>query len=426
MKTCVWYEEYIALLDRALRNVEAMKVIRDATDRFFAARKEATSRIKRFKELVEKLREIRREAIERVDELIKMVKESVEFAGGAFHFARDKDEANGIVLKICEEHDAKLVVKSKSMTTEEIDLNNVLESRGIEVVETDLGEFIIQQLKEKPSHLVAPAIHIPRKRIADMFSSILGEDVPPEIPAITMAARRVLREKFFKADIGISGTNAIAADTGTIFLITNEGNGGFVTNAPPVHICIAGIEKLNPTVEDAFIVSRLIPVFATGQLMPSYISLITGPSRTGDVEFVLTIGVHGPKEVHLVLLDNGRTKVLRDPDFRDALMCVRCGSCLNVCPVYRTIGGTYGYRYVGGIGIILTAFTEGLEKCAGPAFACTLCGKCTLACPLELDIPGMIEKLRKRLQRNGYAVPRHKQILENILNYGNPFGETPH
>ena len=418
-----WYEIYKNTIIETLSKEEITKTIKKAAQKITENKDNALKQIKNVEELLKRVREIRQNAIDQLETLIKEVKESIEAVGGTFYLAKTAEEANKKVLEICEEHEAKLVVKSKSMTTEEIFLNEYLEKHSIEVIETDLGEFIIQQLEEKPSHFVAPAIHIPREKISKLFSKLTGEKISQEITEITLAARKLLREKFIKADIGISGANAIAADTGTIFLVTNEGNGRFVTNAPPVHICIAGIEKINPTIEDAFIITRILPIYATGQTMTSYISLITGPSRTADIEFTTTIGVHGPKELHLILLDNGRTNMLKDPDFKEAIQCIRCGSCLNVCPVYQRIGGTYGYKYIGAIGTIYTAFTHGMEKAAGPAYTCTLCAKCAQACPLELNIPKMVTKLRSRLQKAGYTAPPHQKVLTNILNTGNPFGE---
>jgi len=418
-----WYETYKTAIIESLSKRDITKTIKNAAKKFVESKNEVLKQIKNIEELRKRVREIRKNAINNLESLIKEVKEHVEAVGGTFYLAKTAENANKRVLEICEKHEAKLVVKSKSMTTEEIFLNEFLEEHNIEVVETDLGEFIIQQLKEKPSHFVVPAIHISREKIARLFSKLLGEKVPPEIPAITLAARKILRRKFITANVGISGANAIAADTGTIFLVTNEGNGRFVTNAPPIHICIAGIEKINPTVEDSFTITRILPLYATGQIMTSYVSLITGPSRTADIEFITTIGVHGPKELHLILLDNGRTNMLKDPNFKEALQCIRCGSCLNVCPVYQRLGGTYGYKYIGAIGTIFTAFMHGIEKAAGPAYACTLCAKCTQACPLELDIPKMVEKLRNKLQKTGYTTSPHKRVLTNILRTGNPFGE---
>jgi len=420
-----WYETYKATIANTILKKDTAKTIKKAAQKFVETRNKALKRVKNVEILCKKVREIRKEAINNIEFFIKEVKESIEMVGGTFYLAKTEEEANKKVLEICENHEAKLVVKSKSMTTEEISLNEYLEKHNIEVVETDLGEFIIQQLKEKPSHFVVPAIHISKEKIAQFFSKLTEEKIAPEISTITLAARKLLRKKFLEAEIGISGANAIAADTGTIFLITNEGNGRFVTNAPPVHVCIAGIEKINPTIEDSFTVARILPIYATGQIMTSYVSLITGPSRTADIEFTTTIGVHGPKELHLILLDNGRTNMLKDVDFKEALQCIRCGSCLNVCPVYQRIGGTYGYKYIGAIGTIYTTFTHGIEKAAGPAYACTLCAKCVKACPLELNIPKMVEKLRNALQKTGYTIPPHQKVFANILHFGNPFGEPP-
>ncbi|MBS7622035.1 lactate utilization protein, partial [Candidatus Bathyarchaeota archaeon] len=236
-------------------------------------------------------------------------------------------------------------------------------------------------------------------------------------------ARERLRQKFVDADVGISGANVIAADTGTVFVIENEGNARFSTNAPSVHICVSGIEKVVPTVEDALLISRVITPNATGQLMPVYISLITGPSRTADIELKLTLGVHGPKEYHMVLVDNGRSKMMKDSDFKEASYCIRCGACLSECPVYREIGGIiWSYKYMGGIGAIWTAFTHGLEKAAPIAFTCAVCGRCKAVCPMEINIPEMILKLRERLLKAGLTPQQLINVSNNIRNLNNPFG----
>jgi iron-sulfur cluster protein len=355
-----------------------------------------------------------------------MVRENIEALGGIFYLAKDANELNDYVSKVCLDHGAKLIVKGKSMVTEEIFLNSALAAEGFEVIETDLGERIIQLRGEKPSHFIVPAIHIPREDVSELFSKVSGKKLPPDIPALTKVAREMLREKFTTAEIGITGANVVSASTGTIFILENEGNARFTSNAPPTHICVTGIEKIVPTLEDAMVITQLLPPYATGQLMSCYVSLITGPSRTADIELTTAIGMHGPKELHLVLLDNGRQNMIKDLDFKEAAYCIRCGSCLNDCPVYREIGGQImGHRYVGGIGIILTAFFHGLEKAAPFAFACTGCGACKNACPLELGIPAMVEKIRRRLVEAGYVTSPHAQIGRSIEKYNNPFGEPP-
>ncbi|KPV61638.1 MAG: CoB--CoM heterodisulfide reductase iron-sulfur subunit C [Candidatus Bathyarchaeota archaeon BA1] len=421
-----WYDPYKADVDRALQDKKLQLAVRRFTTTFTAATANALKKLPYIPYLKKRAREIRSWSIDNCPELVKMFKENIEALGGVFYLAKDAKECREYVCKVCLDHEAKLVTKAKSMVSEEIFLNDALTEKGIEVRETDLGEFIIQLRKEKPSHVVGPALHIPREDIAELFSRITGEKLPPDnVPALTSVARRLLRGEFIKADVGISGANVVTAETGTIVLIENEGNIRHVTNLPPVHICVTGIEKIVPTLEDAAVIIQLLPPYATGQLMSVYVSLITGPSRTGDIEMQTVIPAHGPKELYAVLLDNGRQNLINDPDFKEASYCIRCGSCLNICPVYRRISGqVWGYRYMGAIGAIWTAFCHGIDKAAPFAFSCTECGHCRVACPLEIDIPTMIEKLRYRLTRLGYVAPPHAQVAGCIEKSNNPFGEA--
>lgn len=417
------FDSYIDEISRALENEVLKSALQRFTSTYWNSRKQVFKRLPYYEYYRKRVREIKAWSIEHLDTLIKMVKENIESLGGAFYFASTADDARRYVLDICSYHGAKLIVKSKSMVSEEIDLNKFLIERGFDVVETDLGEWIIQLRNEKPTHIVYPAIHLTREEIAKTFSRVIGKEIEPETQTLVRVAREVLRQKFIDADIGISGANAIAADTGTILIIENEGNARFVTNAPPVHICLTGIEKIVPTVEDAIMVSRVIVPNASGQLMPTYISLITGPSRTGDIELSTTLGVHGPKELHLILIDNGRSKMINDPIFREAAYCLRCGACLSECPVYREIGGiVWSYKYMGGIGAIWTAFTHGIDKAANLILTCTTCGRCKSVCPLEIDIPRMILKLREILFKSNIIPRQSLETIENIKIHGNPFG----
>lgn len=418
-----WFETYKEEISKELEN----EVLKIALERFSATywskRNAAIKNLPYYNYYRKRAREIKTWSIEHIDELIKMTKENIESLGGTFYLAKNAEDAVRHVTKICEERNAKLAVKAKSMVTEEISLNESLIKKGIEVVETDLGEWIIQLRNEKPSHIIYPAIHLTTEEVARTFSKTLNSEVSPDATKLVRIAREKLREKFVKADVGISGANVIAADTGTVLLIENEGNIRFSTNAPPTHICISGIEKIVPTVEDAVLISRVITPNATGQLMPVYISLITGPSRTADIELKLTLGVHGPKEYHMVLLDNGRSKMMEDPDFKEASYCIRCGACLSDCPVYREIGGiVWSHKYMGGIGAIWTTFTHGLDKAAPLALTCTTCGRCKAICPMEIDTPTMILKIREKLLKAGLTPPQLLSIAENIKTYGNPFG----
>ena len=419
-----WYESSKTNVLKALKDEKLRTALNRATAVFSTNKKDALRKLPHIPLLRKQAKDIKSLSIDHLPELISMVKENIEALGGIFYLAKDANELNDYVSKVCIDNGAKLIVKGKSMVTEEIFLNSALEAEGFEVIETDLGERIIQLRGEKPSHFIVPAIHIPREDVSELFSKVSGRKLPPDIPALTKVAREMLREKFTTAEIGITGANVISANTGTIFILENEGNVRFTSNAPPTHICVTGIEKIVHTIEDAMVIVQLLPPYATGQLMSCYVSLITGPSRTSDIELTTAIGMHGPKELHLVLLDNGRQNMIKDPDFKEAAYCIRCGSCLNDCPVYREIGGQImGHRYVGGIGIIFTSFFHGLEKAAPFAFACTGCGACKNACPLELDIPTMVEKIRRRLVEAGYVTSPHAQIRRSIEKYNNPFGE---
>jgi L-lactate dehydrogenase complex protein LldG len=345
---------------------------------------------------------------------------NIEASNGIAYLAKDADEARKIFSDIVGE--GKLIVKSKSLVSDEIMLNESLESRGNEVYETDLGEFIIQLRKEKPTHIINPSVHVPKEEVAKTFSKLLGRKVDADIPKLVSVARGFLRDKFCNADIGITGANSVAARTGTLFIVENEGNARFVSNAPPVHICLTGIEKVVPTLEDAFKVAEVLPAYASGMLMSAYVSMITSPSRTADIEKTLVYGAHGPKELHVIFIDNGRTEMLKDPVFREALYCIRCGGCMYECPVYRVLGGSFGHNYFGGIGIIWSAFTTGDDSLVAAAIdACTKCSRCKEVCPVNIDVPRMIEKLKERLAKKGYVSPKHREIKENILESGNPF-----
>jgi L-lactate dehydrogenase complex protein LldG len=315
----------------------------------------------------------------------------------------------------------KLIVKGKSITSEELDLNGFLEETGNEIHETDLGEFIVQLLHGKPMHLLAPAVNVPKERVAQLFSELAGRELPPDPAELTRFARDFLREKFFRADIGMSGANAITADTGSIFLIENEGNIRFATNAPPVHIAVVGLEKILPTLADGTLLVEVASRYA-GYYAPSYVSIISGPSKTGDIEKVTIWGVHGPREVHVILLDNGRREVARDPLLRQMLYCIRCGACMYECAVYPIVSGYWGHTYMGGIGIPWTALVAGGWEAAAPmAYACTLCGRCREFCPMEIGTPEIVEKLREEMAERGYLPDYVKEMTQKVLTKGTPY-----
>jgi L-lactate dehydrogenase complex protein LldF len=296
-----------------------------------------------------------------------------------------------------------MVVKSKSMATEEIHLNEALEAAGITPVETDLGEYIIQLAHERPSHIIAPAIHKTKEQVADLFAKELKRpDVPADPEVLTAIARAELREKFLQADMGITGANFAVADTGTVVLVTNEGNGRMVTTLPRVHVAVMGVEKVVPSMTDLAVFLAILAKSATGQKLSVYTTLVRGPRKAGELE--------GPDELHLVLLDNGRIDQIGGA-LREALYCLRCGACLNVCPVYRAIGGhAYGHTYPGPIGILLTAMLDGPASVKDLAHASSLCGACVDACPVRIDIPRMLIELRKEVDEKKIA-PWTERVL---------------
>jgi iron-sulfur cluster protein len=369
-----------------------------------------------FEALREDVRELKERSISRLPELVTRFKSEAEKVGVVVHEARNAAQARLIVEQIAAERGAKLIVKSKSMLTEEIELNAHLEKSGMRVVETDLGEWIIQLAGDKPSHFTQPATHMTKEQVAALFSKKLGREIPADIPSLVETARVELRQAFVDADMGISGANIAIAETGSIVVIANEGNDRLVTTLPPVHVAVVGYEKLVETFDDAAKILKLLAKSGTGQKLTAYTSFITGPSRTTDIEKALAIGVHGPREVHVVLVDNGRLAMSSDDELAEAAYCIKCGACLNVCPVYRTIGGhVYGNSYMGGIGALLTAFHRSLDASEETLALCAGCRRCESVCPAKIDTPSMTNALRRRLvEQNGLGVVG-KLLLRGVL-----------
>ncbi len=346
--------------------------------------------------LAEEVREMKMQALANMESLAKQASEAIESNHGKAYIAKTAADALAIVDKLV--GTGKLIVKGKSMTGEEIGLREHLEEKGNEVYETDLGEYIIQKLGSKPMHILSPAIHVTREEVAELFSRITGEELPPnDIERMVATARKLLREKFFAADIGFSGANAVAADTGTLFIIENEGNVRLSTGAPPIHIALVGMEKLVPTTMDAYKVSEVTWRYAN-YTVPSYVSMISGPSKTGDIEKVITYGAHGPKEFHVIFLDDGRTELAKDPILNQALLCLRCGGCLYECPVFAVTAGHFGDKYFAGIGAVWAEMvSKDTEKAAALAYTCLTCGRCKVKCPMAIDTPEMIIELRRKI-----------------------------
>ena len=344
------------------------------------------------------LKQRRMANLDRLPELAQEFKERLEAVGGKVHFAKDAAAARDIIAQICWNAgstrgtgDRIVVTKVKSMATEEIELNPYLEALGMEVVETDLGERMVQLTHTRPSHLIAPAIHLTKEDAARVFGT------EPTIEAIQLHARESLRQKFISATVGISGANMAIAETGTIVLVTNEGNADLTTTLPPVHIALFGMDKVVATLDDAVAVLRMLPRSGTGQVMTSYVNWITGPSRSADIEQSLTIGVHGPREMHCVIIDNGREEMRADPDFREALTCIRCGACSNACPPFMAVGGhQFGHIYTGPIGLVVTPFHDGVSAADLPNSLCTQCNACQEICPVDIALPRQILEHRRK------------------------------
>ncbi|HXF04612.1 MAG TPA: LutB/LldF family L-lactate oxidation iron-sulfur protein [Blastocatellia bacterium] len=373
-----------ALADETLR-----RALRRATRNFSEKRQRALSEMPDWHELRQRAQEIKRHTLEHLDRYLEEFAERVVAAGGHVFWAPDGESACRYVVELARRHGVTLAVKGKSMLTEEISLNDALERAGITPVETDLGEYIVQLAHEPPSHIIAPAIHKSKEQVAELFRNALGTTVSDDIEELTRTARRTLREKFHRAGLGISGVNFAVAETGTIVLVENEGNIRLSTSLPEVHVALMGIEKVIPRWDDLAVFLRLLPRSATGQKMSAYVSLLTGPRRPDEPD--------GPDELHVVIVDNGRSAMLADPDLRQALACIHCGACLNVCPVYRTIGGhAYGWVYSGPIGAILTPQLVGLRQAGQLPFASSLCGACRDACPVGIDFPRLLLALRHR------------------------------
>ncbi|MFZ1327228.1 MAG: LutB/LldF family L-lactate oxidation iron-sulfur protein [Candidatus Contendobacter sp.] len=373
---------------KALGDGQLRHNLRAAMDTLGMRRRTLFSDLAVFEKLRERGDAIRQRALRQLPELLERLEQKCTANGIRVHWAETPTEANAICLEIIQRHNATRVIKGKSMVSEEMHLNHFLDERGIEALETDLGEYIIQLDHETPSHIIVPAIHKNRDQIAQLFHDKIPNtpytEVVEELNAI---ARQVLREKFFAGEVGVSGVNFAVAETGTLCLVENEGNGRMCTTAPPVHIAIMGIEKVLERLEDVPPLLRLLTGSATGQLITTYFNMISSPRKPGEKD--------GPKEVHLVLLDNGRSKIWADPELRHTLKCIRCGTCLNHCPVYTRLGGhAYGYVYPGPIGSILTPQIEGLKNAGAMATASTFCGACEEVCPVKIPITDILRRLR--------------------------------
>lgn len=342
--------------------------------------------------LFEELRDagavIRDRALATLDVWLLRFEQEAQRRGATVLWAHDGAEVRRLVLDICRRHGLKKAIKSKSMLSEEADLNEALADNGVTPVETDLGEYIIQLAKEPPSHIIAPAIHKDKEQVSDLFAEHHHRPRLTDTEALTREAREMLRGHFLSADLGISGGNFLVAETGSVAIVTNEGNGRMVTTLPKVHVAITGIEKVIPTLEDLSTLNRVLPRSATGQDIENYFTIVTGPRREGDLD--------GPAHMYVILVDNGRTELVGS-DMQEMLRCIRCGACMNHCPVYQTVGGhAYGWVYPGPMGSVLTPAYVGLENALDLPQAATLCGACHVACPVKIPLPELLRKLREK------------------------------
>lgn len=383
--------------ERAVADLELRRKLENATGRHLNHVAESRAEFPPFDAERDAARRIKEEAISRLDELLVALAGRLKANGCTVAFANDAAEARRYILDVAKRRGVKRVVKGKSMTTEEIELNPALVAAGIEPVETDLGEYIVQLREETPSHIITPAIHLSREDIGKLFAEKIGIEYTPEPEKLTAAARERLRSVFLNAEMGVTGVNFAIAETGTLVLVENEGNGRFSSTLPETLVAVMGIEKVIPRLDDLSHFLEILARTATGQKLTCYTNFINGPRLKGEVD--------GPSEVHVVILDNGRSRMLADPVMREALYCLRCGACLNVCPVYRRIGGhAYGVPYSGPIGSIVSPSLFG-EKAAYLPFASTLCGACRDICPVKIDIPRILLHLRWK-EGLGDGLPR--------------------
>ncbi len=397
MKTAA--QEFLHAAARESADIAQRKAIGHAVGQYDAAVQRGRKQFLDYEAVRQKCYEIKWEALNHLDTYLLQFEEQVKARGGHVFWAETAEDARRYVADLATQRGVRTVVKSKSMVTEEIHLTPALEKLGIRVFETDLGEFIVQLRGEPPFHIVTPAMHLTRVEIAKLFHEKLADVIPPgasnDDPAeLVAAARRALRRAFFSAEMGITGANFLVADTGMIAITTNEGNDRLGTAVPQIHVAIAGIEKVVPRLEDLAILWPVLATAGTGQTITCYNSLIGGARAKGEID--------GPEEFHVVLLDNGRTDLLADAEQRDVLHCVRCGSCLNACPVFRTVGGyAYGTTYSGPIGSVLTPHLRGLNEFQHLSYASSLCGACTSVCPVKIDLHRHLLHNRRNAVRAG-------------------------
>ena len=377
---------------RALADAQLQKALGNVKQGFIDKRQQAAAKLPEFEALRDSARDIKNHTLEHLDLYLEAYEEKVKASGGHVHFARNADEARAVILGICREAGARTVTKGKSMISEEIGINHHLEAHGITPVETDLGEYIIQLRNELPSHIIAPAVHLNATQVEQDFRRVHKNldpkrDLSEPVQLLT-EARAVLRERFLAADVGITGANFLVAETGTSIIVTNEGNGDLTQILPKTHIVLASIEKLVPTLEDVSQLLRVLARSATGQELSVYTTFSTGPRRPTDAD--------GPENYHVVILDNGRSSML-GTSFEEMLRCIRCGACMNHCPVYHAVGGhAYGWVYPGPMGAVFTPTLIGVDKAGHLPNASTFCGRCESVCPVRIPLPKLMRHWRER------------------------------
>lgn len=396
----------------ALANKDLKKALSKAKSGFIDKRANAIKVVPEFDAIRDYCVQLKNHTLANLDKYLEEYEKNVIAAGGHVHWAESPEDAQRIIVEICQQANAKTVTKGKSMAGEEVGVNDALEAAGLEPIETDLGEYIIQLAKEPPSHIIAPAVHKTKEQISDLFHEHHEQygftTRLTEVPDLVNEARQVLRSKFINADVGITGANFLIAESGTNVIVTNEGNGDLTHTLPRVHIVTAGLEKVVPTLNDAMSLLRLLGRSATGQEITSYTTFSTGPRRQEDLD--------GPDEYHVVLIDNGRTQMLAN-EFKEMLRCIRCGACMNHCPVYGSIGGhAYGWVYPGPMGSVLSPAILGLEQTGDLPNACTLNGRCGEVCPVRIPLPDMLRTLRSKQWEKRLTPPVARWALKAWAN----------
>jgi L-lactate dehydrogenase complex protein LldG len=401
--------------ERILKGKESL---REAFLSYDKSREEAFRKID-VKELKERLRKIKEFSIANLENLKEKAIKNLSSQGIQVHEAKTASEACEIALKLIPK--GEKIVKAKSNVINEIGLLEKLEGRN-EVIETDCGDFLVKLCDEKPSHPVIPALHLSSSQIAKKIKEKFGVNIKENAKEIVEWVKNYLKEKILEAKIGLTGVNAISSD-GAIFILENEGNISLVSRIPEKHIIFAGIDKIVPSLQDALIVCQASAIWGTGGLLPTYINIISSPSKTADVENKIVYGVHGAKEIRLILVDNGRSEIIKE-GFGELLYCINCGSCLYFCPVYGQILDNYGLTYFAARGIGMLAFQENLERAFERGlYYCTTCKACKENCPLDLDLPELVRKLRNKAIQKGLETLSNKKMIENIIAFGNPFGK---